>query len=135
MSRTERTPRPARLTLGWFAYNPSYFARPDNTGRALFRYAAHVELSLLDDLVSFGVDAIFFTDRTAGNPISPTELDLTPELILHKGAYEVHLAYEIDMPLDRGSYRPNFLYLLGVWSFDLTAAVHRPLERRGEIPH
>src|SRR5262245_47910174 len=29
-------------TLGWFAYNPSYFARPDNSGKALFRYGCHL---------------------------------------------------------------------------------------------
>jgi hypothetical protein len=125
------------LTLGWFAYNPSYFARPDNTGRALFRYAVHTELSLFDDLVSFGLDAIFFTDRTAANPLRPSELDLTPEIIFHRGAFELHLAYEIDIPLDRGSdtrsYTPNFLYLLGVWSFDLVADKPAPLEQRGEI--
>ena len=121
------------LTLGWFAYNPSYFARPDNTGRALFRYAIHTELSLFDDLVSFGIDAIFFTDRTAANPLRPTELDLTPEIIFHRGAFELHVAYEIDLPLDRGNYRPNFLYLLGVWSFDLVADKPAPLEQRGEI--
>lgn len=121
------------LTLGWFAYNPSYFARPDNTGRALFRYAIHTELSLFDDLVSFGIDAIFFTDRTASNPLRPTELDLTPEIIVHRGAFELHVAYEIDIPLDQGSYRPNFLYLLGVWSFDLVADKPAPLEQRGEI--
>ncbi len=121
------------FTPGWFAYNPSYFARPDNTGRALFRYAAHGELSLLDDLISFGLDAIFFTDRIAGNPVRPSELDLTPEIVLHRDAFELHLAYEIDLPLDQGSYRPRFLYLLAVWSFDLIADKPAALEKRGEI--
>jgi hypothetical protein len=121
------------FTLGWFAYNPSYFARPDNTGRALFRYAAHGELSLFDDLVSFGIDAIFFTDRTAGNPLRPSELDLTPEIILHRDKFELHLAYEIDMPLDQGTYVQRFIYVLGVWSFDLVADKPAPLEQRGEV--
>ena len=53
------------LTLGWFAYNPSYYARPDNTGLALFRYAVHTELSLLNDLISVGLDA---TSLPIGRP-------------------------------------------------------------------
>ena len=38
-------------SLGVSLYNPTYAARPDNTGRALLRYALHGELSLLDDLI------------------------------------------------------------------------------------
>jgi hypothetical protein len=120
-------------TLGWFVHNPSYAARPDNTGRALLRYALHTELSLLDDLISVGLDGTFFTDRHAANRLRPTELDLTPELIFHRKAFEVHVAYEIDMPIDQGSYRQQYLYLLGVWSFDLQHAAAAPLESRGEI--
>jgi hypothetical protein len=123
------------LTLGWFAYNPSYAARPDNTGLALFRYAVHSELSLLDDLVSFGLDATMFTDRRAPNPIRPTELDLTPEIILHKAAYELHLAFEVDMPIGAGGLVQKYLYLLGVWSFDLVDnGPPPPLEWRNQIP-
>lgn len=121
------------VTLGWFVHNASYFARPDNTGTALLRYALHTELSLLDDLVSVGLDGTFFTDRHAANPLRPSELDLTPELILHRAAFEVHVAYEFDMPLDRGSYSQRYLYLLAVWSFDLAGTTPAPLETRGEI--
>jgi hypothetical protein len=109
-------------TLGWFAYNPSshpYFARPDNTGRALFRYGLHTEISTFRDRVSLGLDATMFSDRTAANPLRPSELDFTPEIILHLAAFELHLAYEIDMPLDQGTYKQQFVYVLGVWSFDL----------------
>lgn len=48
--------------LGWFLLNPSYAARPDNTGNALFRYSGHTELSVWKDRVSLGFDATFFTD-------------------------------------------------------------------------
>jgi hypothetical protein len=34
------------LTLGWFAFNPTYASRPDNSGIALFRYVAHTEFSV-----------------------------------------------------------------------------------------
>lgn len=105
------------VTLGWFAYNPSYFARPDNTGRALLRYAGHVELSLWDDLVSLGLDATFFTDRESSQVLAPTELDLTPALIFHRKSFEAHLAFEMDRPLDRSGLVQQFVYVLGVWSF------------------
>ena len=120
------------LTFGWFAYNPSYFARPDNSGKALFRYAAHTELSLLDDLLSVGVDACMFTDRSATNPLRPSELDLTPEIILHGGPFELHLAYELDRPLDRDGLRQRFAYILVVWDFSqLTSSA--AFENRGQI--
>ena len=47
--------------------NSTYFARPDNTGLALFRYAVHVEISGLDDHLALGLDAIMFTDKLASN--------------------------------------------------------------------
>lgn len=111
------------LTLGWFAYNPNYFARPNNTGRALLRYAAHLSVSTLDGLVALGLDATFFTDRTADNPVRPSELDLTPEVVLHLGDFEVHLAYERDMQIDRDRRSPrltqHFVYMVASWSFSL----------------
>jgi hypothetical protein len=132
------------LTLGYFAVNPTYAARPDNSGSALFRYAAHSELSVFRDLVSLGIDATFFTDRKAA-PLTPSELDLTPELIFHKAPYEVHFAYERDMPLNRNepdeSQLPerargltqSFLYGLFVYSFDLREPQIEPMEERGQV--
>ena len=122
------------LTLGCFALNPTYFARPDNTGRALFRYGVHTELSVVHDHLSFGVDTTFFTDRTASNVVRPTELDLTPEVIVRFPPVEFHLAYERDMPLDRGGYTQEFIYLLGSFTFDLKGKGSAPLETRGTIP-
>jgi len=105
------------LTLGWFAVNKTYFARPDNTGLALFRYAAHAEISTLDDHVALGLDAVLFTDKQAESAVRPSELDFTPELIGRFARYEVHVAYERDMPVDRGGLVQQFVYLLGVVSF------------------
>jgi hypothetical protein len=111
------------LTIGWFAYNPkntgTYFARPDNTGRALFRYAAHGSVEVVPDLVTLAVDATFFSDAQTGSPLRPSELDVTPELILSRGTTEVHLAYERDMPLDRGGLSQQFVYVLVQRAFDL----------------
>jgi hypothetical protein len=120
------------LTLGVFAWNPSYAARPDNTGKALFRYGAHTELSFFDDVISVGLDGVMFSDRQK-NVVRPSELDLTPELIGHLPPFELHLAYERDMPLDRRGLTQSFVYLLGVWSFDATRPTTKPLEHRGQI--
>ena len=105
------------LTLGWFAINKTYFARPDNTGLALFRYAAHVEISTWNDHLALGLDAILFTDKLASNVFRPSELDFTPELIGRFSRYEVHLAYERDMPVDQDGLIQQFIYLLGSVSF------------------
>jgi hypothetical protein len=122
-------------TLGWFTYNRSYFARPNNTGLAFLRYALHAELSTFGDLVSFGLDATTFTDKTAGNRLRPSELDLTPEVIFHRKAWELHVALESDRPLDATGMglSQTFVYALAVWSFDLAHAMPRPLETRGRI--
>jgi hypothetical protein len=121
------------LALGWFAFNPTYAARPDNSGSALFRYVAHTELSVWHDYLSIGLDGTMFTDRRSADPVGPTELDLTYEFIVHVAPFECHVAYERDMPLDRRSLIQDFVYALFVYDFDLkhTAA---PLEPRGVVP-
>ena len=121
------------VTLGGFLFNPTYAARPDNSGKALFRYALHVELSTFDDLFSLGLDATMFTDRTSAVVVRPSELDFTVDLIFHKGPFEVHLAYERDMPVDGDGLVQQFVYLLGVWSFDLKNVV-KPLGHRNQVP-
>jgi hypothetical protein len=120
-------------TLGVFAWNPTYAARPDNSGHALFRYGLHAELSLFDDLLSFGMDGAMFTDRDA-NVVEPSELDLTPEVILHYAPFELHLAYERDLPLTGPSdYSQTYAYALVAWSFDFKNSAEKPLESRGQI--
>lgn len=105
------------LTLGWFAVNPNYFARPDNTGRALLRYAAHVGVGL-GSRASVFVDGTFFTDRTQ-NPVRPSELDLTVGCAVTLGAWGVQAAYERDMPVDgQGSGLVQHMAMLQAsWSF------------------
>lgn len=122
------------FTLGTFAVNPSYAARPDNSGLSLFRYAGHTELSVFHDLYSIGVDATLFTDRRAENVVAPSELDLTYEVILREAPWELHLAYERDMPVDRGGLVQSFVYALVVFGFDLKKPVPGPLETRATIP-
>lgn len=117
-------------TLGWFAFNPTYAARPDNTGRALFRYAGHVELSVWKDRVSLGFDTTFFTDRRT-SALRPSELDVTYEIIGHVGRYSLHLAYERDMPIDRGGYVQSFIYALFVYAFDFKRGKAESIEPSG----
>jgi hypothetical protein len=57
---------------GWLFHNQDYFARPDNTGRALFRYVGHFDLDLYKQKVVFFGDFNMFTDREASNVARPT---------------------------------------------------------------
>jgi len=114
------------LTLGWFAVNPSYAARPDNTGRALLRYAAHSELSVWQRHLALGVDGTFFTDKRESNVLRPSELDLTGELIGRYDPFEVHVAYERDMPIDRGGLVQSLLYVIVAYGFDFHDRLHPP---------
>lgn len=120
------------VMLGWFALNPSYAARPDNTGNALFRYGGHTELSVWHDHLSLGFDATMFTDRRV-NALRPSELDATYEIIGRVGHYEIHLAYERDMPIDRGGFVQDFVYALVMYDFDLIHDAPKPMEGRGSI--
>jgi hypothetical protein len=123
------------LTLGYFAVNETYAARPDLSGLALLRYQAHAELSVWHDIVSVALDANFFTDRQASDVVAPCELDLTPEIILRKAPLELHVAFESDMPLDRPGTPQSFAYALIAYSFELSGRTTSPLETRELAPH
>ena len=102
------------LTLGWFFWNPSYAARPDNTGIALLRYGANVGCDAWQHRLSLSVDATFFTDRHR-NAVVPSELDLTLGLGLKVlSQATLQLAFERDMPLDRGGRVQQFLIAAAV---------------------
>jgi len=106
-------------TLGWFIYNPSYAARPDNSGLALFRYGVHWQVSMFHGHIALGLDAAMFTDRKAA-PLKPSELDFTPEIVGRLGPCEVHVAVEHDQPLTRiGTLSQTFAYGLFGYNFDL----------------
>lgn len=128
------------MTLGLFAVNPTYAARPDNSGIALVRYGAHVELSILGDRLALGLDATMFTDRDrpGAAKLVPSELDATPEIVGRLAPFELHLAYERDMPVDsRGSvpgYSQSFVYALLAWGFDLVSDVPVPAGERWNVP-
>jgi hypothetical protein len=87
---------------GWLFHNESYFARPDNTGRALLRYVAHADLDLYKNRVVLFADTNWFSDRSKSDKITPTELDWIIGLALRWRDYELAVLHERDMPLDRG---------------------------------
>ena len=88
--------------FGWLFHNSNYFARPDNTGRALFRYVAHFDADLYKNMVVFFGDFNMFTDRELNNKLSPTELDWIMGLAVRfKDDYEVSVYREQDRALDR----------------------------------
>lgn len=105
------------FTLGWFVYNPSYAARPDNTGLALLRLGAHKEFSLWKDAFYFGIDGTTFTDRNSHSGIRLSELDTTLSLIYRCSSYEIQLGYENDRPIDGGSFVQDLMYVFMSFPF------------------
>jgi len=105
---------------GWLFQNSNYFARPDNTGRALFRYVAHADLDLYKNrLVLYG-DMNFFTDREAGNKVTPSELDWIIGLALRlREDMELSLYREQDLPLDRAGLVQKYVAVQFRYSFDV----------------
>jgi hypothetical protein len=88
--------------FGWLFYNSNYFARPNNTGKALFRYVAHVDADLYKNRVVFFGDINMFTDRELDNKLRPTELDWILGLAFRwKGRYEFSAFREQDLSLDQ----------------------------------
>ena len=105
---------------GWLFYNHNYFARPDNTGRALFRYVAHADLDLYRNRVVLFVDGNFFTDRSAANVLRPSEFDLVMGLAVRYQDMELALIHERDMPLDGGGLVQRYVALQLRYEFEWT---------------
>ena len=105
---------------GGLFYNETYFARPDNTGRALFRYVAHADLDLYRNRVVLFVDGNFFTDRLAANVIKPSEFDLVMGLAVRYQDFELALIHERDMPLDGGGLVQKYVALQLRYEFEWT---------------
>ena len=97
------------LVAGWSLYNPTYAARPNNTGLTFFRAAGHLDLDLVGRSLSIPLDVNFFTDRLARPAVRslvPSELDVITGLVstwrLGPGALEAGARIEHDMGLDDG---------------------------------
>ena len=105
---------------GWLFHNSDYFARPDNTGRALFRYVVHADLDLYKNRVVLYGDMNFFTDREAGNKLNPTELDWIIGLALRfRDDMELSLYQEHDQPLDKAGLVQKYVAVQLRYSFDV----------------
>ena len=105
---------------GWLFFNQNYFARPDNTGRALLRYVAHFDLDLYREKVILFGDMNMFTDRTASSTIRPSELDWILGVALRWHDYEVSVYQESDQPLDQGGLVQKY------WAVQLRVAFEVP---------
>jgi len=105
---------------GWLFHNNSYFARPNNTGIALFRYVAHADLDLYKNKVVLYGDLNFFTDRELSNKVRPTELDWIVGLALRWKSTELALYYEQDQPLDERTLIQKYLAVQVRFSFDVS---------------
>ena len=105
---------------GWLFHNSSYFARPDNSGRALFRYVGHADLDLYKEKVVIYGDMNFFTDREAGNQLKPSELDWIVGVALRWRDMELAVYREQDQPLDRAGLVQKYLAVQLRFSFDVS---------------
>jgi len=104
---------------GWLFHNQDYFARPDNTGRALFRYVGHFDLNLYrEKLLLFG-DFNMFTDREASNIAKPSELDWILGIAMRWLDFEVSFYREQDRPLDRSGFIQEYWAVQLRYAFDV----------------
>ncbi|HWG95749.1 MAG TPA: hypothetical protein VN647_01595, partial [Nitrospira sp.] len=83
-----------------FLSNPTFAARPDNTGLVGLRHMAHLETDLYKQYLTFYTDQNFFSDRTKGW-ITLTEWDMTYALTGLIDRWGWRIQYERDAPLDR----------------------------------
>jgi len=105
---------------GWLFHNSNYFARPDNTGRALFRYVVHADLDVYKNRVVLYGDMNFFTDREAGNTLNPTELDWIIGLAVRfREDMELSVYQEQDQPLDKAGLVQKYTAVQLRYSFDV----------------
>jgi hypothetical protein len=111
---------------GWLFYNRDYFARPDNTGRALFRYVAHFDLNLYRERAILFGDVNMFTDRSASNVARPSELDWIIGIALRWRDLELSLYREQDRPVDRGGLVQEYWAVQVRFAFDVPKSAIRP---------
>jgi hypothetical protein len=112
---------------GWLFFNHNYFARPDNTGVALYRYVGHFDLDLYQERVILFGDVNMYTDRTASSAIRPSELDWILGIAVRWRAYELSTYLESDQPLDRGGLVQEYWAVQLRVAFDVSKGVMRGL--------
>lgn len=92
-----------------FLDNPSFTARPNNTGRVLLRHDLHLEIDLLGPRLTLYTDQNFFSDRQTNSGASLTEHDQTYGV---SGLIGSHLGwliqFESDDPLDQSGLSQRY---------------------------
>ena len=83
-----------------FLSNPTFAARPDNTGLVGLRHMLHLETDLYKQYLTFYTDQNFFSDRTKGW-ITLSEWDGTYAFTGLIDRWGWRLQYERDAPLDK----------------------------------
>ena len=84
-----------------FVYNPTFTARPNNTGLVGMRHMIHLETDLYKQYLTFYTDQNFFSDRQTGW-ITLSEWDDTYALTGIVDHFSWRVQYERDKPLDQG---------------------------------
>ena len=103
---------------GWLFHNDQYFARPDNTGRALFRYVAHFDLELYKHQVVLFGDVNMFTDREASSVVTPSEIDWILGLAVRWRDYELAVYREQDRPVGQSTLIQEYWAVQLRYAFD-----------------
>jgi hypothetical protein len=104
--------------VGWLFSTQNYFARPDNTGRALLRYVLHGEVPVHRDWLWVVGDTNFFTDRRESNPFAPSELDWILGVAVRWKTWEVMAFQETDQSLDRSGLSQKYVAIQLKWSWE-----------------
>ena len=119
--------------IGWLFSTQTYFARPDNTGRALFRYVLHGEMPVYWEWLWLIGDTNFFTDRRS-NGIAPSELDWIVGVAVRWKAWELMGFQETDQALDRGGLSQKYIAIQLKWMWDKKPAAPE-IHTRGFSPN
>ena len=90
-----------------FVSNPTFAARPDNTGLVGLRHMLHLETDLYKQYVTFYTDQNFFSDRNEGW-IRLTEWDGTYALTGLIDRWGWRIQYERDAPLDKSGIKRSY---------------------------
>jgi hypothetical protein len=92
------------LLTASFVRNPTFTARPDNTGLVGLRHMVHLETDLYKQYLTFYTDQNVLSDRTNGW-IKLSEWDMTYALTGLLGHVGWRVQYERDAPLDRSGLK------------------------------
>src|SRR4029078_2640783 len=102
-----------------FLSNPTFAARPDNTGLVGLRHMLHLETDLYKQYLTFYTDQNFFSDRTKGW-IELSEWDGTFAFTGLVDRFGWRIQYERDAPLDKSGLKQEYADTLLTSRFQAT---------------